>query len=112
MVERKAWISGTALNLRSSFCTIFSKTDNSEPSSPIFVLQVGFFPSECVELINEKMPQSVSAPVSKQGITHSPHYIGIKRALAVERSVMRFATGFSTPKAETNTYLNQKRSDI
>ncbi|XP_056331668.1 rho GTPase-activating protein 33 isoform X3 [Danio aesculapii] len=30
--------------------------------------QVGFFPSECVELINEKMPQSVSAPVSKQEV--------------------------------------------
>uniref|UniRef100_A0A8C1GSU8 Rho GTPase activating protein 33 n=1 Tax=Cyprinus carpio TaxID=7962 RepID=A0A8C1GSU8_CYPCA len=32
--------------------------------------QVGFFPSECVELINEKRPQSVNAPVSKQGIMH------------------------------------------
>ncbi|XP_073667635.1 rho GTPase-activating protein 32 isoform X4 [Paramisgurnus dabryanus] len=30
--------------------------------------QVGFFPSECVELINEKLPQSVSAPVSKQEV--------------------------------------------
>ncbi|XP_058232084.1 rho GTPase-activating protein 33 isoform X3 [Hemibagrus wyckioides] len=27
--------------------------------------QVGFFPSECVELINEKMPQSVSTPAAK-----------------------------------------------
>ncbi|XP_066501274.1 rho GTPase-activating protein 33 isoform X2 [Hoplias malabaricus] len=27
--------------------------------------QVGFFPSECVELINEKLPQSVSAPAAK-----------------------------------------------
>uniref|UniRef100_A0A8C2L4T9 Rho GTPase activating protein 33 n=1 Tax=Cyprinus carpio TaxID=7962 RepID=A0A8C2L4T9_CYPCA len=32
--------------------------------------QVGFFPSECVKLINEKLPQSVSAPVSKQGTMH------------------------------------------
>ncbi|XP_067266860.1 rho GTPase-activating protein 33 isoform X2 [Chanodichthys erythropterus] len=30
--------------------------------------QVGFFPSECVELINEKLQQSVSAPVSKQEV--------------------------------------------
>uniref|UniRef100_A0A8C1XJH4 Rho GTPase activating protein 33 n=1 Tax=Cyprinus carpio TaxID=7962 RepID=A0A8C1XJH4_CYPCA len=30
--------------------------------------QVGFFPSECVELINEKRPQSVNAPVSKQEV--------------------------------------------
>ncbi|XP_051575454.1 rho GTPase-activating protein 33-like [Myxocyprinus asiaticus] len=30
--------------------------------------QVGFFPSECVELINEKLTQSVSAPVSKQEV--------------------------------------------
>uniref|UniRef100_A0A671MMG7 Rho GTPase-activating protein 33-like n=1 Tax=Sinocyclocheilus anshuiensis TaxID=1608454 RepID=A0A671MMG7_9TELE len=30
--------------------------------------QVGFFPSECVKLINEKLP--VSAPVSKQGTMH------------------------------------------
>ncbi|XP_059424407.1 rho GTPase-activating protein 33-like isoform X4 [Carassius carassius] len=30
--------------------------------------QVGFFPSECVKLINEKLPQSVSAPVSKQEV--------------------------------------------
>ncbi|XP_041081696.1 rho GTPase-activating protein 33-like isoform X3 [Polyodon spathula] len=28
--------------------------------------QVGFFPSECVELINERLSQSVSAPVPKQ----------------------------------------------
>ncbi|TSK20216.1 Rho GTPase-activating protein 32 [Bagarius yarrelli] len=27
--------------------------------------QVGFFPSECVELINEKLPQSVSSPAAK-----------------------------------------------
>ncbi|XP_028836156.1 rho GTPase-activating protein 32 isoform X2 [Denticeps clupeoides] len=27
--------------------------------------QVGFFPSECVELINEKLPQSVNAPAAK-----------------------------------------------
>ncbi|KAG9335417.1 hypothetical protein JZ751_004739 [Albula glossodonta] len=27
--------------------------------------QVGFFPSECVELINERLPQSVSAPSAK-----------------------------------------------
>ncbi|XP_052473907.1 rho GTPase-activating protein 33 isoform X1 [Carassius gibelio] len=30
--------------------------------------QVGFFPSECVELIKERLPQSVSAPVSKQEV--------------------------------------------
>ncbi|XP_056617670.1 rho GTPase-activating protein 33 isoform X2 [Triplophysa dalaica] len=30
--------------------------------------QVGFFPSECVEIINEKLQQSVSAPVSKQEV--------------------------------------------
>uniref|UniRef100_A0A8C2BRW1 Rho GTPase activating protein 33 n=1 Tax=Cyprinus carpio TaxID=7962 RepID=A0A8C2BRW1_CYPCA len=30
--------------------------------------QVGFFPSECVELINEKRPQLVNAPVSKQEV--------------------------------------------
>ncbi|XP_026139274.1 rho GTPase-activating protein 33-like isoform X3 [Carassius auratus] len=30
--------------------------------------QVGFFPSECVKLINEKLPQSVSASVSKQEV--------------------------------------------
>ncbi|XP_052002191.1 rho GTPase-activating protein 32-like isoform X2 [Xyrauchen texanus] len=30
--------------------------------------QVGFFPSECVKLINEKLTQSVSAPVSKQEV--------------------------------------------
>ncbi|XP_072572658.1 uncharacterized protein arhgap33 isoform X3 [Paramormyrops kingsleyae] len=29
--------------------------------------QVGFFPSECVELISEKVPHSVSAPSSKDG---------------------------------------------
>uniref|UniRef100_A0AAY5ELJ3 Rho GTPase activating protein 33 n=1 Tax=Electrophorus electricus TaxID=8005 RepID=A0AAY5ELJ3_ELEEL len=29
--------------------------------------QVGFFPSECVELISEKVPQSVSTPASKLG---------------------------------------------
>ncbi|XP_052000363.1 rho GTPase-activating protein 33-like isoform X1 [Xyrauchen texanus] len=30
--------------------------------------QVGFFPSECVEVINEKLQQSVSAPVNKQEV--------------------------------------------
>ncbi|KAF4075977.1 hypothetical protein AMELA_G00225080 [Ameiurus melas] len=43
--------------------------------------QVGFFPSECVELINEKMPQSVSTPAAKTecdagssrpGVTNAP----------------------------------------
>ncbi|KAG1936805.1 rho GTPase-activating protein 33 isoform X3 [Pimephales promelas] len=39
--------------------------------------QVGFFPSECVELINEKLQQSVSAPVSKQEVDHSSSKPGV-----------------------------------
>lgn len=31
-------------------------------------LQVGFFPSECVELINDKVPQSVTNSVPKPGV--------------------------------------------
>lgn len=34
------------------------------PSPP----QVGFFPSECVELINDKVPQSMTNTVPKPGI--------------------------------------------
>jgi len=33
----------------------------------LFSLQVGFFPSECVELINDKVPQSVTNSVPKPG---------------------------------------------
>ncbi|XP_073703840.1 uncharacterized protein arhgap33 [Garra rufa] len=39
--------------------------------------QVGFFPSECVELINEKLPQSVSAPVNKQEVDASGSKPGV-----------------------------------
>jgi len=56
---------------------IFRNTDNFEPSVPLSFPQVGFFPSECVELINEKLQQSVSAPVSKQGTTHLVFYLEI-----------------------------------
>ncbi|KAL2084476.1 hypothetical protein ACEWY4_019994 [Coilia grayii] len=41
--------------------------------------QVGFFPSECVELISEKLPQTVSAPASKlevDGVSAKPGAIG------------------------------------
>lgn len=62
----------------------FSNTDNFEPSVPLSFPQVGFFPSECVELINEKLQQSVSAPVSKQGTTHSVFYLEIRRVMEVE----------------------------
>lgn len=34
----------------------------------LFLLQVGFFPSECVELINDKVPQSVTNSVPKPGM--------------------------------------------
>lgn len=34
----------------------------------VFLLQVGFFPSECVELINDKVPQSVTNSVPKPGM--------------------------------------------
>uniref|UniRef100_A0A8C3RXF2 Rho GTPase-activating protein 32 n=1 Tax=Chelydra serpentina TaxID=8475 RepID=A0A8C3RXF2_CHESE len=43
---------------------------HSYPVSVFLVIQVGFFPSECVELINDKVPQSmtnsVPKPVSKK----------------------------------------------
>lgn len=35
----------------------------------VFLLQVGFFPSECVELINDKVPQSVTNSVPKPGMS-------------------------------------------
>lgn len=34
----------------------------------LFSSQVGFFPSECVELINDKVPQSVTNSVPKPGM--------------------------------------------
>ncbi|XP_058866708.1 rho GTPase-activating protein 33-like isoform X1 [Acipenser ruthenus] len=39
--------------------------------------QVGFFPSECVELINERLSQSVSAPVPKQDSDNCSSKAGI-----------------------------------
>ena len=38
-------------------------------SAPLFffLLQVGFFPSECVELINGKIPESLLSSVPKPG---------------------------------------------
>ncbi|NXT64081.1 RHG32 protein, partial [Chaetops frenatus] len=45
-------------------CWLNSSDHN--PPFPLFVLlQVGFFPSECVELINDKVPQSVTNSVPK-----------------------------------------------
>lgn len=63
---------------------IFCNTDIFELSVPLSIPQVGFFPSECVELINEKLQQSVSAPVNKQGTTHKVFYQEIRRVLEVE----------------------------
>ncbi|KAA0702753.1 Rho GTPase-activating protein 32 [Triplophysa tibetana] len=43
--------------------------DNKLNCGPVLTwMEVGFFPSECVEIINEKLQQSVSAPVSKQEV--------------------------------------------
>lgn len=83
VVERKAWIPGTSLNLTTWYgpsSVTLTSLSSVFPSFP----QVGFFPSECVELINEKLQQSVSAPVSKQGNTHTVFYLEIRRVLEVE----------------------------
>lgn len=37
------------------------------PLSLLSLHQVGFFPSECVELINDKVPQSMTNTVPKPG---------------------------------------------
>lgn len=38
----------------------------------LYCLQVGFFPSECVELINDKVPQSMTNTVPKPGTLPLP----------------------------------------
>lgn len=43
-------------------------SDGNTPFPPSVSLQVGFFPSECVELINDKVPQSVTNSVPKPGV--------------------------------------------
>ncbi|KFR01952.1 Rho GTPase-activating protein 32, partial [Nipponia nippon] len=45
-------------------CDLKNTTFNVLPLF-LFLLQVGFFPSECVELINDKVPQSVTNSVPK-----------------------------------------------
>lgn len=42
--------------------------DHNTPFPLSVLLQVGFFPSECVELINDKVPQSVTNSVPKPGV--------------------------------------------
>lgn len=42
------------------------------PVSFLYCLQVGFFPSECVELINDKVPQSMTNTVPKPGTPPLP----------------------------------------
>lgn len=42
------------------------------PVSLLCSLQVGFFPSECVELINDKVPQSMTNTVPKPGTPVPP----------------------------------------
>lgn len=44
-----------------------SQVLTSYTGSFLFCFQVGFFPSECVELINDKVPQSMTNTVPKPG---------------------------------------------
>lgn len=65
----------THLSVNTVSFTVFifeSKFNNTSshltlPVLFLLYLQVGFFPSECVELINDKVPQSMTNTVPKPG---------------------------------------------
>lgn len=48
-------------------CRLSSSDHNTQFHLSV-LLQVGFFPSECVELTNDKVPQSVTNSVPKPGV--------------------------------------------
>lgn len=49
--------------------------------SSLSSLQVGFFPSECVELINDKVPQSMTNTVPKPGKSPPARHPAAEHAL-------------------------------
>lgn len=74
--------------------------------------QVGFFPSECVELINDKVPQSVTNSVPKPGTTkHSRTYTYLKSCWD-SLSVPLLMSVLTIPKQLTSTAGHYKQLQL